>query len=222
MRPKKVVAKAAPPPLAGCSIAISGTIPGRTQAAVDKDFIRVLGASLAKSVTASTTHLITNEADYERPSAKVKAAQSHNAAIVSFQWLEDSLSQMKRMAEDDYSFDSSQSQPSQTDNVRKRRAPPKPTDDDNDDDDDDDVIPAPTKRSKPSETKAQEQKGKEAKVADGQIAKTRDVRIPVDTGASSKFPKHEVYIGDDGVIYDASLNQTNAANNNNKFYRIQV
>jgi poly [ADP-ribose] polymerase len=31
-----------------------------------------------------------------------------------------------------------------------------------------------------------------------------------------------VYIGDDGTIFDASLNQTNAGYNNNKFYRVQI
>ena len=31
-----------------------------------------------------------------------------------------------------------------------------------------------------------------------------------------------MHIDDDGTIYDASLNQTNSTNNNNKFYRIQV
>lgn len=31
-----------------------------------------------------------------------------------------------------------------------------------------------------------------------------------------------VFIDDDGVVFDASLNQTNAGNNNNKFYRIQL
>ena len=33
---------------------------------------------------------------------------------------------------------------------------------------------------------------------------------------------HRVYIGDDGMIYDAALNQTNAGENNNKFYRVQI
>ena len=31
-----------------------------------------------------------------------------------------------------------------------------------------------------------------------------------------------MYIGSDGMIYDAALNQTNAGGNNNKFYRVQV
>lgn len=33
---------------------------------------------------------------------------------------------------------------------------------------------------------------------------------------------HTVYIDDSGLIWDATLNQTNAGNNNNKFYRMQV
>ena len=31
-----------------------------------------------------------------------------------------------------------------------------------------------------------------------------------------------MYIGEDGMIYDAALNQTNAGHNNNKFYRVQL
>ena len=39
---------------------------------------------------------------------------------------------------------------------------------------------------------------------------------PTNTGT------HRVYIGVDGMIYDAALNQTNAGANNNKFYRVQI
>ena len=31
-----------------------------------------------------------------------------------------------------------------------------------------------------------------------------------------------MYVDSDGTIFDAALNQTNAGNNANKFYRIQV
>ena len=34
--------------------------------------------------------------------------------------------------------------------------------------------------------------------------------------------QQRVYVDPEGIVYDASLNQTNAGNNNNKFYRIQV
>jgi poly [ADP-ribose] polymerase 2/3/4 len=33
---------------------------------------------------------------------------------------------------------------------------------------------------------------------------------------------YKVHIDEDGIIYDVSLNQSNAGNNNNKFYRIQL
>ena len=32
----------------------------------------------------------------------------------------------------------------------------------------------------------------------------------------------KVHVGDDGTIYDASLNQSQVAKNNNKFYRLQL
>ncbi|KAF9877171.1 hypothetical protein CkaCkLH20_05437 [Colletotrichum karsti] len=55
--------------------------------------------------------------------------------------------------------------------------------------------------------------------SDGQVAKSKNLVIPLDEGCKVQGT---VYIAPDGVIYDASLNQTNASNNNNKFYRIQL
>ena len=71
----------------------------------------------------------------------------------------------------------------------------------------------------------EEEKGKgkaqaERAMGEGQVAKSNDMQIPLDEGCL--FPTSKVYIDDSGVIYDASLNQTNSSNNNNKFYRIQV
>ncbi|KAK6000311.1 hypothetical protein QM012_003943 [Aureobasidium pullulans] len=44
--------------------------------------------------------------------------------------------------------------------------------------------------------------------------------IPIDEGVA---PTWHVFIDPEtGIIYDASLNQTNASNNNNKFYRVQL
>ncbi|KAI1076768.1 PARP-domain-containing protein [Whalleya microplaca] len=233
---RKAAAKAAkgappPPPLNGCIIALSGTFPGRTQATIERDFMTLQGASLAKSVTASTTHLVATEVDYHKPSTKVKAAQSYNVPIVTFQWLEDSHNQMTRMDENAYSLDSSQSQEasqsqasqpqaSRTNGTRKRSAAQTPAA--NGDVDDNNSQSQPKKKSKASKDKLQKQEAKDAKIADGQIAKSFDVRIPVDEGAGDHFPNYEVYIDDSGVIHDASLNQTNATNNNNKFYRVQL
>lgn len=45
--------------------------------------------------------------------------------------------------------------------------------------------------------------------------------VPVDDWCILK-DSHSVYQGDDGTIYDVTLNQTNAGRNSNKFYRIQL
>ncbi|KAI0484688.1 PARP-domain-containing protein [Xylariaceae sp. FL0804] len=217
MPSRKRATKAAaptPPPLDGCSIAISGTIPGRSQAIIERDSINTLGATLAKSVTTSTTQLITTEADYNRASSKVKSAQSHGIPIVSIEWLDDCLTQQTRLGEKAYELDPAS--PSLTNGSRKRsgaNTPPL---------DGDDAAAAPTnKKAKVSEEEVAI-KEKEAKVAEGQIAKSLDARIPVDEGSERELTNYEVYIDDDGVIFDASLNQTNASNNNNKFYRVQL
>lgn len=67
-----------------------------------------------------------------------------------------------------------------------------------------------------------DEKTKEDKVvAEGQFIKKKDVKIPLDEFCT--LPTYEVYVDpDSGMIYDASLNQSNSSNNNNKFYRIQV
>ena len=49
---------------------------------------------------------------------------------------------------------------------------------------------------------------------DGQKAVSHDINVPIDEGF--KEAAEEVYIDDDGIIFDASLNQTNIGGNNNK------
>jgi poly [ADP-ribose] polymerase len=67
-------------------------------------------------------------------------------------------------------------------------------------------------------------KSKKAKagraVGKRQVAKDKNIVIPLDEGCP--YVRCKVYIDDSGIIYDASLNQTNVSHNNNKFYRIQV
>lgn len=70
------------------------------------------------------------------------------------------------------------------------------------------------KKAKPAESATPE-------LEDAQIAKP-GIKVPVDEFIPGDLVGYEVYIDDDGVIYDASLNQTNAGHNNNKFYRIQL
>ncbi|KAK1965331.1 PARP-domain-containing protein [Colletotrichum sublineola] len=57
------------------------------------------------------------------------------------------------------------------------------------------------------------------KAPDSSQVASKGLTIPLDEGCKVQGT---VYIAPGGVIYDASLNQTNTTNNNNKFYRIQL
>ncbi|KAI1166566.1 PARP-domain-containing protein [Nemania serpens] len=223
MPPRKKKAAAAPPanlPFAGFNIAISGSFPGRTQASIEKDFIVALGGALAKSVSLSTTYLVTTEADWKKPSIKVQSAEANRVPIVSLQWLEDCLAQNTCVKEDAYVFlyqSQAQAQANgsaATDNARKRSASQTVQDDG-------EGQPPQPKKGKADNDKSKE-KEREPKIAEGQIAKSFDVKIPVDEVARGQLVNYEVYIDDSGVIYDASLNQANAGRNNNKYYRVQL
>lgn len=272
MPPKrgKKAASAAPtaptgPPLDGCRVALSGTFPGFSQPALQKQ-ITGLGGLTSSSITKDTTHLITVQADYDKPSTKVKAAKGQGIHIVSLPWLQDCLSSGSKEDETKYLFNapstsaasataavttsaasaaaavttSSASQAQSAPPVsqpngspssqprakrpRKRAASPSPTASALS------AVSAPPAKKKKGaasaangtdDAKSEAPKSKPERVlGEGQIAKSRDIRVPLDDGCP--FVTYGVYIDDQGVIYDASLNQTNASNNNNKFYRIQV
>jgi len=222
-------------PLEGCNIALSGTF-ARTHAALEQDFIVGLGASLAKTVTSSTTHLVTTENDFAKPSTKVKQAKSHDVQIVNVQWLEDCLQQSKRLGETDYYVGSTSSAPTTNgNNVTVANGTAKASSKRNADDDDDSQSQPPAKKRTNSANGPASQNQLAATPesqsktllstaddldAQTNIAKSRDVRIPVDEHCP--LTHHQVYIDEDGIIYDAALNQSNASGNNNKFYRVQV
>ena len=60
---------------------------------------------------------------------------------------------------------------------------------------------------------------KKPEIKEAQLAKGTS-QIPLDDGCY--LTQYHVYVDSDNMIYDASLNQTNASGNNNKFYRVQV
>jgi poly [ADP-ribose] polymerase len=234
--------KSKAPPLGECVIALSGTFPGSSQQDLEQEFIIPLGAKLAKTVTNTVTHLVTTETDFAKPSAKVKQAQSHDLHIVKLSWLEDCLEQTKHLDEDAYTFAGSTPALAPA-SVNASLPPRKRTVVPADDSEDDQSQKQPAKRAKSANAKPAVQsqstsmpiqfKGgnppvaiPESKIksdlADGptNVAKSSEVKIPMDEHCPHS--NYVVYIDDDGLIYDASLNQTNSGNNNNKFYKIQV
>ncbi|KAF2024322.1 PARP-domain-containing protein [Setomelanomma holmii] len=200
------VAEAAP--LDGCSIATSGKFPGTTQGALGER-LTSLGATVASKVTADTTFLIATEKDYESNSSKVKAAVTHNVPVVTLDWLDECESTDSKVDEASYLLSSSTASAvapapaqSQTNGSKKRAA------------------------STPDASQASTQDAKkpkiveDAKVGDGQNAKSKKIAISVDEYCP--IGSYQVYIDGDGTIWDASLNQTNSSANNNKFYKVQL
>ncbi|KLU91359.1 polymerase 2 ADP-ribosyltransferase 2 [Magnaporthiopsis poae ATCC 64411] len=82
---------------------------------------------------------------------------------------------------------------------------------------------APAKGKAPAKSAAKvkkEEKVEKVPAADGQTARSKNLQVPLDEACTMNG--YAVYIDDNGHIWDASLNQTNASNNNNKFYRVQI
>lgn len=252
MPPKRAKkAPPALPALDGCKIVFSGSFPGGSQR-VFKVKAESLGATVAATIGSETTHLIASYADVDKKSPKVAKAQSLGIHIVSMNWLMHTEEKNVKQPEKDFAIgptdeeeedDANQSPyiiarppsaapipviASATNGITTtgrslRKRGPSPTRDD--------VktgsVPN-SKRSRGTKAVKAEDDGKDSMgkenaepvVGAGQVAKNKDIQIPVDENCP--FATSKVYIDPSGVIWDASLNQTNASANNNKFYRIQV
>lgn len=220
-------------------IAVSGTFPRYKQADL-KGLINKQGASFSTSVSAECTHLVTNEKDVEKNSNKYQSAcNSDKCHIVSLDWLLESVESKKPLPEKGYALGqtaSSQSaQEDSKDNVKVKNG---------------DGTKATAGKTKKVKTEPEEKNGDAAKTAskkraikqedgevddsnkkqkDSQKAGFKPLNVPVELEALNaiakkgvKAPNLNVLIDDSGVIWDATLNQTNSTANNNKFYRLQV
>ena len=74
---------------------------------------------------------------------------------------------------------------------------------------------APAKRKAGAATQNASKKTMKTQKKGKAKPKRREVQVPVDE-AFRDCPRAEVLVSDDGTIYDASLNQTNIGDNNNK------
>lgn len=89
-------------------IALSGVFPGRrSHSNIEEELINALGATLAKTVNRNATHLVTTEADFDKPSSKVAEARNKSVPMVKIEWLEDCLAQSQILDDAKYSFGTS-------------------------------------------------------------------------------------------------------------------
>ena len=208
------------PPLTGCTVAVSGTFPGTSQAAIG-ELIATLGGTFVKSVTQECTHLVATPSELQRQTTKVKTALGYpNVQIVGFSWIQASEDDNTKAPENEHVVGSASAVPvpqtatngnattstlQKANGQSKRSASP-------------DALPnAPVKKQK---TQTAIDQSPDPAKQPNTAAPAKPINVPQDEGVNS--PTHRVYVGPDGIIYDASLNQTNSSNNNNKFYRIQV
>lgn len=209
--------RAQAPPLEGHSVATSGRFPGTTQTAL-QERIKQLGGAVASKITDDTTILIATDKEFELQSAKVTSATANNIPIVSIDWLADTESSNVKADENKYLLGSQAASvaapapapgpaipASAASNGKKRAISPRAS---------------PALDQSAPETKKRKKLDENVKVGDGQNAKSAKIVVPIDEYCPSA--NYEVYIDKDGLIWDASLNQTNASANNNKFYKIQV
>lgn len=230
-RPKRAAAAAAAPtpkPFDGFKLALSGKFNsiGYSQSQLET-VVKELGGTVGARVDGSTTHLVCTQDDFDKQTTKVVAAQGKDLPIVNSDWLLECSEKEGLIPVDNYVF-SSQQKNGTASNAPSAPSPPTTTTT---------TVPSRGKKRKADEedgkAKDESQKKKaanssdvngmeeEKEVAEGQFIKKRDFAIPVDEHCPHS--NRAVYIDpDSGMIYDASLNQSNSSHNNNKFYRVQV
>jgi hypothetical protein len=97
--------RAQPMPLSGCNIALSGTFSAGTHSVIQGQLVS-LGAELAGPITNNTTHLVTKQRDYDKPSGKVKGARNRDLFIISYEWVKECLVTNSKVPEEKYMFTS--------------------------------------------------------------------------------------------------------------------
>ncbi|KIH92788.1 poly [ADP-ribose] polymerase [Sporothrix brasiliensis 5110] len=208
-------------PLAGCKIALCGTFPKVNQAVLKKH-IEGLGATPLDSVTPDATQLIASPTNFNKPTAKVTAAKKLDIPIVGVQWLLDCVSSNAMKDEMPYLLAAPPvaappSPPAPAAKGKKRAAPAAAAANGTNGTNGANAAAAAPPDAKRQKTDTKQDTKKDVK-ADTKAAPV--LSVPVDEFCS--MPNVAVHIDDDRLVWDASLNQTNSGNNNNKFYRIQL
>ncbi|GIJ85653.1 hypothetical protein Asppvi_004514 [Aspergillus pseudoviridinutans] len=205
-------------------IAVSGTFPGYKQADL-KAIVEGQGATFTSTVSEGCTHLVTTQKEAEKGTVKYKqACNVPGCDVVSLEWLLDSQKAGKPLASKMYLLTSGAASVGQVQNGDASSSATATS-----------ATPAPkTNKRKLADANADaayaaddaadvngDSNGAESnkKQKDAQKGSAKSLHVPVDEGCTMPGT---VFIEDSGLIWDATLNQTNSANNNNKFYRIQL
>lgn len=217
-------------------------MPDSIAESLDKKIL-ALGGVLVMSVTKTCTHVVAHRTHYEKTKSLCRAAKAKGVPMVSVDWIIEAETNGSSVKVDDFFWENIMQeedaallaqQMGQPVATKKRPiAVANPNGAANGGDDTDKKPKTKKAKTAPKKAKAEvedeeedkkdidvDASGETEQVADGQFLKKKDAVIPVDTFCT--LYGYQVYIDDSGLIYDASLNQTNASHNNNKFYIVQV
>lgn len=163
------------------------------------------------------THLVATEDQFQKHGARIRDAVTGSIPIVAYDWLVASLSSDKPVDATHYLLDFSGTDPTTTTKSTPQL--------------DDSGYTSPYRRGTAKDTKSTSKRSiddvDDAEDDDGGRADTKkrrvsnnEINVPVDeqymaTGCA-------VFVDDNDVAYDATLNQADSGKNANKFYRCQV
>ncbi|KAI6784882.1 Poly [ADP-ribose] polymerase-like protein [Emericellopsis cladophorae] len=205
-------------PFDGCTIYLEGKFDafGETKAGLEK-ILTSLGAKVSRSTTKATAYVVCSEDAYSAQGKNLKAAEDASLPIVSPQWVIDSNKQGTALNHDGYLWSKLAARNGTAVNgakaSKKRAASPKV------DEEPDQKKP---KADGPNGDKLVSESPEDTKrIAEGQFATKDNVVVELDPYCPLKG--WAVYVEPaTGLIWDASLNQSNSGKNANKFYKIQI
>lgn len=242
MPPKKAAKAVQKPSLKGCAITFaSNSIPANTLSLKNLAEVKVQIAENGGSYVTKVdqcTHLVATDTQYQKDLAKIKEAKDNTAVtILSYDWLEETLSAKAPIDEKDYVLhDRGQtfSGPALANNTKDSKSASAKNEDEED-------TPASNnvskKRKRTAAVKYEEDESDideeepEPELATEKtngkalnVTKNKALNIPLDEGLIKKQGTHyQVYVDpDDSVIFDVTLSQSDSGDNANKFYRMQL
>jgi poly [ADP-ribose] polymerase 2/3/4 len=163
------------------------------------------------------THLIATQAQYDKGNERVLEVRNKaGVSVVLYAWLAQSLESDSPIDIDHYLLNKPAAKDADLDKDEQN--------------DQNDQTPSPATKTLPKRPRKSEDDGeneagrtKKPKTTNSSEAppKIKSVNIPVDNEVPHP-ESYTVYVDDNGVIWDATLNKSDSTENNNKFYRVQV
>lgn len=171
------------------------------------------------------THLVASPAQFEKKLKLVKEAlRQPDVTIVTYEWVAESLKSSSPVTVDPYLLDQSSATPAVANGTNNTNGIGGADVDSEPD------TQAPDVKQNPN-LKRKRGKNTTAPTANGSFTPVSTQKLPTKAKPVLKIPVDEVvatagfftvFVDDNGLAWDATLNQSNSSDNNNKFYKLQV